>query len=341
MTRSVDDDEPTKVDAANAGTAHNANPAIPNAVRGRPLVGRLVAVVVTLALCVVAGVLGWRALATYVATPWTRDGAVRAYTVSLAPEVSGRVVDLTIRDNQYIHRGDLLMRIDPRNYQNTVDADQALVDQAKADLANKKVQAARRDKLSDLAVTAEEQQNYNTGADTAAAALRQQQAQLNQAKLNLERTEIHSPVNGWITNLLLQKGDYATTGTRSLSVVDADSFWIDGYFEENVIKPIHVGDPARVWLMGAAEVIRGHVESLARGINVANATPDGSGLANVNPVFTWVRLAQRVPVRVHIDSVPPGLLLAAGMTATVQIDPAPPRDDGQAGRSTDQAVNKR
>ena len=342
MTRSIDRDT-AKAQIADVVTEpiSAAARAIPNASPRRAFVGRLIAVALTLALCVVAVVLGWRALSTYIATPWTRDGAVRAYTISLAPEVSGRVVDLPIHDNQYVHRGDLLMRIDPRDYKNTVDADQALVDQARSDFGNRKVQAARRDKLTDLAVTAEEQQNYNTGADTAGAMLRQHEAQLSEAKLNLERTELRSPVNGWITNLLVQRGDYATTGTRTLSIVDADSFWIDGYFEETVVKPIHVGDPARVWLMGASEIIRGHVESFARGINVPNASPDDAGLANVNPVFTWVRLAQRVPVRVHIDFVPPDLLLAAGMTATVQVDPRPPRADGNADRSVEQATGVR
>ena len=153
--------------------------------------------------------------------------------------------------------------------------------------------------------------------------MRRDEAELSQAKLILERTEVHSPVNGWITNLLTQRGDYATTGSRALSIVDADSYWIDGYFEETVLKPIKVGDPARVWLMGFSEVITGHVDSLARGINVSNATPNGAGLADVNPVFTWVRLAQRVPVRIHIDHVPANVILAAGMTATVQIDPRP------------------
>ncbi len=285
--------------------------------------GKLLGIFVTLAACGIAGVFVVRAWNAYVTTPWTRDGAVRAYTISLAPEVSGRVVALPVRDNQFVHKGDVLMKIDPRDFQNTVDADQAMVDQAKASLANSKLQAERRNKLSDLAVTAEQRDNYNTGADTAAASLRHDQANLDQAKLNLERTEVHSPVNGWITNLLTQEGDYATTGMRALSVVDADSFWVDGYFEETVVKPIKVDDPARVWLMGSSEVIAGHVDSLARGINVSNATPNGAGLADVNPVFTWVRLAQRVPVRIHIDHVPPSVLLAAGMTATVQIDPRP------------------
>ena len=307
--------------------------------------GKVLGVGATLAACALAGVLAWQAWRAYVLTPWTRDGAVRAYTIALAPEVSGRVVELPVRDNQFVHRGDLLMKIDPRDFKNTVDADQAMVDQAKASLANSRLQAERRNKLSDLAVTAEQRDNFNTSADTAAAALRRDEANLDQAKLNLERTEVHSPVNGWITNLLNQRGDYASTGMRALSVVDADSFWIDGYFEETVVKPIKVGDPARVWLMGFSEVITGHVDSLARGINVSNATPNGAGLADVNPVFTWVRLAQRVPVRIHIDHVPPDVLLAAGMTATVQIDPrevpagGPPSPTG--GRSDAEAAAAR
>jgi multidrug resistance efflux pump len=73
--------------------------------------------------------------------------------------------------------------------------------------------------------------------------------------------------------------------------------------------------------MGYRQIVRGHVDSIARGINVANAQPNGQGLANVNPIFTWVSLAQRIPVRVHIDEVPDGVVIAAGMTAMVQIDP--------------------
>jgi multidrug resistance efflux pump len=136
-----------------------------------------------------------------------------------------------------------------------------------------------------------------------------------QARVNLHRTEICSPVNGWVTYLLAQLADYANVGTNVISVVDADSFWVDGYFEETNLEPIHVGDRAQIKLMGYSEVLHGHVDSIARGINVANAQPNGQGLANVNPIFTWVRPAQRIPVRVHIDQVPEGVVLAAGMTA--------------------------
>jgi multidrug resistance efflux pump len=141
-------------------------------------------------------------------------------------------------------------------------------------------------------------------------------------EVNLERTRIVSPVDGYVTNLLAQLGNYVTVCVNAISVVDANSFWVDGYFEETNIAPIRVGDPARIKLMGYSDIVRGHVDSIARAISVSNAQPNGQGVATVSPIFTWVRLAQRLPVRVHIDRVPPDVILAAGMTATLEIDHA-------------------
>jgi multidrug resistance efflux pump len=138
--------------------------------------------------------------------------------------------------------------------------------------------------------------------------------------VNLERTGILSPVDGYVTNLLAHLGDYVNAGVNTISVVDADSYWVDGYFEETNLAPIREGDTAQIRLMGYSQVMRGHVDSIARAINVSNAQPDNQGVATVNPIFTWVRLAQRIPVRIHIDEVPPGVVLSAGMTATVEID---------------------
>jgi multidrug resistance efflux pump len=155
---------------------------------------------------------------------------------------------------------------------------------------------------------------------SAEAGLAQAKAQLNQAQVNLERTSIFAPVDGYVTNLLARLGDYVNVGVNTISLVDADSFWVDGYFEETNLGPIRVGDPAQIKLMGRDQIVRGHVDSIARAINVANAQPNSQGVANVNPIFTWVRLAQRIPVHIHIDEVPPGVILAAGMTATVEIN---------------------
>jgi multidrug resistance efflux pump len=284
---------------------------------------RILPLLITLAALAVAGALGWAMWDAYMGAPWTRDGTVRAYVVTKATEVSGYIVELPVIDNQFVHKGDLLVVIDPTNYKIAVSLAEAAVQQAQVTAQNAEREAKRRLELTSLAVTKEEQQTYESTALANEAQLQQAQANLDQARVNLGRTEIRSPVNGWVTNLLAQLGDYANVGQNLISVVDADSFWVDGYFEETNLEPIQVGDPAEIKLMGYHQIVRGHVDSIARGINVPNAQPNAAGLAQVNPIFTWVRLAQRIPVRIHIDHVPDGVVLAAGMTATVQIDPRP------------------
>ena len=282
---------------------------------------RIFPLLITLATIAVAVVLGRAMWDAYIGAPWTRDGTVRAYVVTMAPEIAGRIVELPVADNQFVHKGDLLMVIDPTNFKIAVSLGEAALQQAQVNAQNAEREAKRRLQLSNLAVTVEQQQTFETSAVAAQAQVQQAQANLDQARVNLQRTEIRSPVNGYVTNLLAQLGDYANVGQNEISLVDADSFWVDGYFEETNLEPIQVGDPASIKLMGYREIVRGHVGSIARGINVANAQPNGQGLATVNPIFTWVRLAQRIPVRIHIDEVPEGVVLAAGMTATVQIDP--------------------
>lgn len=288
--------------------------------------GRLIRVLATLAVVCLAGSLGWKMWLTYMATPWTRDGTVRAYVVTVAPQVSGRIVELPVKADQFVHKGDLLMVIEPDDYQIALATAEADVARARADLDNKQAEAQRRLHLSPLAASDEEKQSFTATADMAAAAYQQALVKLDKAKLDLRRTRIVSPVNGYVTNLITQAGDYATTGQRALSVVDRDSFWVEGYFEETLLHDIHVGDRADVALMAYPQRLSGHVTGIGRGIAVPNAQPDGTGLATVNPVFTWVRLAQRVPVRVVLDAPPPGIVLSAGLTATISIldGPAPP-----------------
>jgi multidrug resistance efflux pump len=181
-------------------------------------------------------------------------------------------------------------------------------------------QATVKSAQANLALAQRQVESLKAQHMSAEATLAQAKAQLSQAQVNLDRTRILSPADGYVTNLLAQLGDYVNVGVNSISVVDANSFWVDGYFEETNLAPIRVGDPVRIKLMGYTQIVRGHVDSIARAINVANAQPNNQGVATVNPIFTWVRLAQRIPVRVHIDVVPPGVVLAAGMTATVEID---------------------
>ena len=276
----------------------------------------------TAATLVVSGVLAWFAWSYYVYTPWTRDGTVRAYTAEVAPEVSGRVTSVLVADNQDVHKGDVLFRIDDRDYQIAVADAEAEVAKAQAQLKNSDAQAARRAKLDDLAVTVEEKETYQASADEAKAAYDGAVADLNKAQLNLERTEVHSPVNGYVTNLLLQAGTYATNGQAAMTLVDADSFWVTGYFEETQLARVRVGDSVSINLMGFPDTtIDGRVDSLGRGITDPNAAPSVAGLPSVNPVFTWVRLAQRIPVHIAVSQWPAGVPVAAGMTASVQVLP--------------------
>jgi multidrug resistance efflux pump len=287
---------------------------------------RVVPFLVTALAVAVAAVAGWQAWQYYMGAPWTRDGTVRAYVVKIAPQVAGEIVQLPIVDNQFVHKGDLLMLIDPRNYSIAARQAEATVEQTRATSENANAEMTRRLKLSDIAVTMEERQTYVSQAATAEATYQSALANLEQARINLRRTEVRSPVNGYVTNLTAQLGDYANVGDLQLSVVNSDSYWVDAYFEETTLDRIREGDAATIKLMGYSPLLRGTVQGLARGINVPNATPDASGLASVNPIFTFVRLAQRVPVRIRIDEVPEGVTLVAGLTATVQVEPsqAPP-----------------
>jgi multidrug resistance efflux pump len=282
---------------------------------------RLSRVVITLALlaaAVIGGVFLWN---HYLTGPWTRDGVVRANVVSIAPEVSGRITDVDVADNQFVHRGDVLYRINPVDYQVALAQAQADVKSREANLHLQQAQAERREKLTTLSTSEEEKQTYISNAQQAEAAYEAALASLGQARVNLQRTTVKSPVNGYVTNLLVHGGDYATKGTRNITLVDADSFWVVAYFEETKLAGIHDGDPALIELMGFRQPLRGHVQGIARGIDTANYAPGTLGLAAVNPVFTWVRLAQRIPVHIHLDSVPAGVVLSAGETATVTVGP--------------------
>lgn len=278
----------------------------------------------TLIVVAAALVAGWAMWQRYMLSPWTRDGTVRVYIVTIAPEVAGRIVQLNVADNQYVHKGDLLFVVDPSDYKIAVQDAQAVVEDAKERMTLSSAEAERRAQLNELAVSLEQKQIYATGAATATASYHQALSRLAKAELDLSRTEVHSPVDGWVTNLSLRQGDYTIVGQRALSLVDAHSFWVEGYFEETTIATIADGDRASVWLMGFPQEIKGHVDSLSRAINVPNAQPNAAGIADVNPVFTWVRLAQRVPVRIHLDEVPDGVRLVQGMTATVLVHPKAP-----------------
>jgi multidrug resistance efflux pump len=281
--------------------------------------GKRLATLVIALLAVLIALLTWQ---HYVAAPWTRNGTVRVQVASVAPQVSGYINDVRVADNQFVYRGDVLYTIESFDFEVARLTGVATVQQRAADLQVKQLQSERRQHLSNLATTPEQQQIYAGNAVQAKAALDAAQQQLAQAEINLQRTKVSSPVNGYVTNLLMSIGDFARVGTTNISIVDTDSFWIDGYFEETKMAGICVGDRAEAKLMGYSEPIIGHVGTVTRGISTSNAASGTQGLPNVDPVYTWVRLAQRVPVRVFIDAVPAGVPLVSGMTATITVRPA-------------------
>jgi len=278
----------------------------------------LVGFVATAIIFIVAILLGRVLWVHYMDEPWTRDGRVRAEIVNVAPDVSGAVVDLPVKDNQLVRKGDLLMQIDPSHYQIAVEQAQAAVAARKAELQMRRDDAKRRADMDSLVVSKENQENATHTASAAEAAYQQALAALDAAKLNLARTRVVSPVDGYVTNLNVFRGDYATAGAAKLAIVDSHSFWVYGYFEETKLPHVHIGDKAEVRLMSGG-TLEGHVESISRGIYDRDNPQSRELLADVNPTFNWVRLAQRVPVRVRIDSVPDGVVLAAGITCTVVV----------------------
>ena len=201
---------------------------------------------------------------------------------------------------------------------------QATLDARRADLRSRQAQAQRRAALSALAVSQEEKETFQSQALQAQAAVAGAESALATAQLNLQRTDVRAPVNGYVTNLTLRAGNYAAAGQAVLSIVDSDSFWIAGYFEETKLPRIRENAMVRAYLLGARDPIEGHVVSIARGIADENGAANGEGLATTNPNFTWVRLAQRIPVRIKLDKVPPGTLIVAGQTCTVEVGEAPP-----------------
>ena len=271
----------------------------------------------------------WRA---YVLAPWTRDGRVSAQIVRIAPEVSGTVLDVSVADDQYVKQGDVLYRIDPAHFALALAQAEAQLAAADASLRQKMEDARRRRGMESI-VPAEEIQRANQAMAIAQAELRSAQVAVDKAKLDMERTVLHAPADGYITRLRLSKGDYAVTGQPNIALVDANSFRIIGYFEETKLHGIEPGAPAQIRLMGFDDVISGRVVSIGRGIADANQQADAQGLPSVAPSFSWVRLAQRIPVRIEFGQLPQNIVLASGMTGSIEVT-APGEDRPPRGRLT-------
>ena len=271
----------------------------------------LVAIAVLIALWL------WR---RYEVDPWTRDGRVRADVVRVTPDVGGLVTEVKVRDNQQVKVGDVLFVVDRPRYALALEQAEAAIQSARATL-NQARREAKRDLALGNLVAAEAHEQNVARVTTAEAALAQAEAQADGARLNLTRTNIKASVDGTVTNLDLHPGDFVGAGQQAMALVDRDSLRVEAYFEETKLGAIRIGDKVHVHLMGDGRTIEGHVESIAAGISDSELTNTGNLLPNVNPTFNWVRLAQRIPVRIKLDKVPADLRLVSGRTATVTIVP--------------------
>jgi multidrug resistance efflux pump len=328
-----------------------------------PKTQTLLRISITSVVVVIAALVAVAMWRHYMYSPWTREGRLRAEVVRVAPDVSGPVTSVAVRDNQLIRRGDVLYTIDQARYRNALAQAQANLSaaQAAARAAGASIQAAaagaeqqsanasryqqqyeRRQRIGGSLISEEarsdalsavqaaragvaqaraSRQQASASQQQAVAAVEQAQAALDTAALNLERTQVRAPVDGYVTNLEVRTGDYASAGAARLAVIDTASFWVYGYFEETKLAQLRVGEGAQIQLM-SGQTLHGHIESIAHGITDADSPTGSDLLANVNPTYNWVRLAQRIPVRIKLDpgTVGEGVVLANGMTATVIVE---------------------
>ncbi len=279
-----------------------------------------VPVVVTVA-AVIAALLVLRTLWTYyMDEPWTRDAHVSADVVQVAPDVSGLVEAVKVADNQAVKRGDVLFVVDRERYRIALEQARATLGERRVSYEQLRRETARDRSLQDL-VAAEDAEVRRAKLQAAQAGMATAQAAVDLAELNLARTEVRSPNDGHVNDRTVRTGDYVTAGHPVMAVLDTGSFRIDGYFEETRLRGVHAGQKVDIRLMGESQPLQGHVQSIAAGIEDRYRSEGSSLLPNVTPAFDWVRLAQRIPVRIQIDAVPEGVTLIAGRTATVTIEP--------------------
>jgi multidrug resistance efflux pump len=354
----------------------------------------------TFALVLVALVVTYVVYQHWTERPWTRDGQVRADIVKIAPRVSGYIVEVAVKDNQFVRKGELLFRIDPSSYQLSVDtalvqlqqarenvaaleaevraaeamvlesnavivSARAMIQQQDASLDNAKLQAARATRLADEeagSVAAAEQWNASVMEKRAAVAnakaslsqtmaaltsskasldqaranlgepgdanvrIRDAMVKLEEAQLNLSWTSMNAPFDGYITNLDVNEGGFGSPGTPIAAFVDSSSFRVDGYFQETKLKHIKRGDRAIITLMSHPDIeLKGIVNSIGYAIDPPDiADTEGASylVPQIEPTFDWVRLPQRVPVRIYLQELPEGIQLVSGMTASVAIQPS-------------------
>ena len=284
---------------------------------------RFMRYIITLGAIILAGLVLANMFQEYLFHPWTRDDHVRAQIIKITPRVGGPIVDLTVHDNQSVNKGDLLFKIDPRTYALAIEQAEAQLKQAQATKLVKEDQARRAQilhKKDKGAISEQALVRKDNDLLVALANVDVAEASLHAAYLDMEFTEVRAPVDGYVTNLLLRYGSQTVANQPALALVDTDSFWVHGFFKETQIRNIRPGNKAVIKLMAYPDTpLDGVVENMGWAIAQQDGAPDADLLPTINPSFDWIRLAQRIPVRIRLTRIPEEVDLRAGTTASVFI----------------------
>ncbi|TQI82453.1 p-hydroxybenzoic acid efflux pump subunit AaeA [Serratia fonticola] len=289
---------------------------------------KIIRIAITLILVLLAAIAVFKAWAFYTESPWTRDAKFTADVVAIAPDVSGLLTDVPIIDNQLVKAGQILFVIDQPRYQQALAEANADVAYYQTLAAEKKREAGRRVRLGVQAMSQEEIDQSNNVLQTVQHQLAKAIAARDLAQLDLERTTVRAPADGWVTNLNVHAGEFITRGSTAVALVKKNSFYIIAYLEETKLHGLNKGDRAEITPLGSNRIMHGTVDSLAAAVNNSSSTVDSKGLASIDSNLEWVRLAQRVPVKIILDEKDQQHPYPAGTTATVVIT-------GKSDRSVD------
>jgi len=283
----------------------------------------LIKLLITMSILGAAGYYGYSKFKEYINNPWTRDGQVRTQVIQVSPRVSGMVTRIHVVDNQFVKKGDLLFEIDPSQYQVKVDQDKAQLRRTIEGSKGTKIEYERVQKIyaRDRGAVSQKDLNRNeVNYYQSLASIDASRESLNTSKLNLTYTKVYAEVDGYVSNINFQIGSQAVANQPILALVDVNSYWVFGFFREDAIPNVHVGDKAKVTLLAYPDIVlSGEVESIAWGIAHSDDNPGNNLLPSVKPVFQWIRLAQRIPVRIKLDTLPENVKLRFGLTASVMV----------------------
>lgn len=283
---------------------------------------------ITMVLVILAFIAIFRAWVYYTESPWTRDARFSADVVAIAPDVTGLVTSVNVHDNQLVKQGQVLFTIDQPRYQKALEQDEADVAYYEALVSEKRREAGRRNQLGVQAMSREEIDQANNTLQTELHQLAKAVATRDLAKLDLERTIIRAPADGWVTNLNVYAGEFITRGSTAVALVKQNTFYVLAYMEETKLEGVRAGYRAEVTPLGSNQVLKGTVDSIAAGVTNASSSNDSKGMATIDSNLEWVRLAQRVPVRIRLDQQQ-GNLWPSGTTATVVVTGQSDRDESQ------------